>query len=278
MPVSNQMIDRWLEEDVPYFDLTTRLLGIGRQTGSISYFCRHAVTLSCMEDAERILERQNLHVTNCLPSATQAAAGEVFLRGEGTLEDIHTAWKVTQNLLEYACGISTRTRNLVDTARAVNPEIAVLTTRKSFPGTKQISIQAVLAGGAKPHRLGLSETILIFDHHLRYMGGFEGLAARLPALKTSVCDKAIAVEVDTLEHALLLARAGVDALQFDKVQPDRLTEMVRQIRAENPHVRLIAAGGINIENAAAYAVSGVDALSTTWVYFGKPADLSVKME
>ncbi|MFT9077628.1 ModD protein [Ethanoligenens sp.] len=278
MAVSNQMIDHWLEEDIPYFDLTTHLLGIGQQKGSISYVCRHTITLACVEDAVRILERQHIHVTTCLPSGTQVEAGEVFLRGEGTVENLHTAWKVTQNLLEYACGISTRTKQLVDTAKAVNPEIAVFTTRKSFPGTKQVSIQAVLAGGALPHRLGLSETILIFDQHLRYMGGYDGLAARLPILKKSICDKSISVEVDTLEHALLLVRAGVDALQFDKVEPTKLMEMIQQIRAENTRVMLIAAGGINASNAAAYAATGVDAISTTWAYFGKPADITIKME
>lgn len=276
--ISNQIIEQWMQEDVPYFDLTTHLLGIGGKTGGISYICRHPITLSCTEEAAHILERRNVRVTVCLPSGTQVNAGEVFLRGEGMLENLHAVWKVSQNLLEYSCGISTRTRRLVDAARSVNPDIAVLTTRKSFPGTKQVSIRAALAGGALPHRLGLGETVLIFAQHLRYMGGYAALSAQMSRLKKAACDKKVSVEVDTLENALLLARAGVDALQFDKVPPDTLGEFVRQIRAVDPHVLLIAAGGVTAENAAAYAATGVDAISTTWVYFGKPADLSVKME
>lgn len=278
MSIPNHMIDQWIAEDVPYFDLTTYLLGIGTQKGQISYFCRHPVTLSCMEDAAHILERMHIHVTTCHPSGTQADAEEIFLSGEGAVSDLHAAWKVTQNLLEYACGISTRARKLVDAVHAVNPDVAVLSTRKQFPGTKQVAVHAVLAGGALPHRLGLGETILIFDRHIDFIGGFDQLAELLPGIRRSACDKSIGVEVDTLEHALLLVRAGVDMLQFDKVEPGRLSEMVKAVRAENRHVRLIAAGGVNLDNAAAYAAAGVDAISTTWMYFGKPADMSAKME
>lgn len=275
MPVSEQTLDRWIAEDVPYFDLTTHLLGIGGQRGGISYACRHPATVACTEEAARILTRQGIRVDVCLPSGTQTKEGEVFLSGEGPVESLHAAWKVAQNLLEYACGIATRTQKLVGAARAANPDISVLTTRKSFSGTKEISVRSVLAGGAMPHRLGLGETVLIFDNHLRYMGGYDGLLRQFPRLKKAACDKPICVEVDTLDHALALVRAGVDALQFDKLPPEQMAEWVKAIRAAKAGVLLIAAGGVNAENAAAYAAAGVDAISTTWVYFGKPADIKV---
>jgi molybdenum transport protein len=72
-----------------------------------------------------------------------------------------------------------------------------------------------------------------------------------------------------------MIRAGADAIQFDKVSPDALKEIVAEIRGPGSPARLIAAGGVTAENAAAYAEAGVDAISTTWVYFGKPADMSV---
>ena len=39
-----------------------------------------------------------------------------------------------------------------------------------------------------------------------------------------------------------------------------------------------AAGGVNGDNAAQYAATGVDVLVTSWPYFGKPADIKVVME
>ena len=40
---------------------------------------------------------------------------------------------------------------------------------------------------------------------------------------------------------------------------------------------ILAAGGVNGDNAAAYAATGVDVLVTTWPYFGRPADIKVVM-
>ena len=274
------MVDEWINEDVPYLDLTTELLGRGHESGTIGFFSRDPVVVACVEAACDILQRCGLEITKATRSGERVIPQEVFLSASGTTAQVHKAWKVTLNLFEYACGIATRTAKLVEAARAVNPDIAVLTTRKVFPGTKAVSIEAAIAGGALPHRLGLGETIIIFDKHLEKVeGGYEGLVALLPAMKKRVCDKDICVEVVTLEEALLMTRAGADVLQFDKVPADELKKIVPEVRAaaeaRDRAIKLIAAGGVNAENAGAYAASGVDALSTTWVYFGKPADMSV---
>jgi molybdenum transport protein len=273
--IKTNLIDEWIAEDVPYFDLTTHLLGVGKEAGSIGYYSRDPITLSSVEDAEQILRRFNMDIVQTAESGGKAQPGEVFLKAEGRTDDIHRAWKVTLNLLEYSCGISTRTAKLVSAAKAVNPDIAVLTTRKVFPGTKAVSINAALAGGALPHRLGLGETILIFENHLKKLGGYAGLAGKLPEIRQRVCDKEICVEVETEEDAFAMIRAGADALQFDKLPPDMLKGIVAKIKAAGSSARLIAAGGVNGENAGAYAGTGIDAISTTWVYFGKPADMSV---
>ena len=104
------------------------------------------------------------------PMSDRIAAGTVFLEGRGPAAGIHLAWKVSQTLVEYASGIATRTRRIVEAARAEAPDIAVACTRKNFPGTKEISVKAVLAGGAQMHRLGLSETLLVFPEHATFLG------------------------------------------------------------------------------------------------------------
>ncbi|MFO1113533.1 MAG: hypothetical protein U1E35_06670 [Rhodospirillales bacterium] len=46
----------------------------------------------------------------------------------------------------------------------------------------------MLAGGAGMHRLGLSESILIFPEHAAMIGGWAALAERLPLLqRTQPC-------------------------------------------------------------------------------------------
>ena len=77
--------------------------------------------------------------------------------------------------------------------------------------------------------------------------------------------------------AVRLAQAGVDGIQLDKVPARELAALVPQLRALAPHITLIAAGGINLQNAAEYAATGVDGLATTCLHFAKPLDMSVRM-
>jgi molybdenum transport protein len=268
-------LERFIEEDVPYGDLTTHLLGIGDRHGSISFVTREETVLCCTEEAGRVLEKCGCTVTMSTPSGTIMPAGTEFLRAEGAASSLHAGWKVAVNLLEYASGIATRTRAVVRAARAVNPEIAVLTTRKQFPGTKKIAVKAITAGGALPHRLGLSETVLVFRQHTGFTEGLDNFLKTIPGLKKRVPETRIMVEAESPCEALRCAWAGVDVLQVDKMSPEALGALVGTVRSIDGRVRISAAGGINVDNAAEYAATGVDILALSSVYFGKPADIGV---
>lgn len=275
--MSDEFLDNLIKEDIPYLDLTTTVLGIGGRGGRITFTSREDTVLSGIEEAVRIFGKLGIKVCHYLPSGTRVASQTLLLAGEGSAAGLHMAWKVCLNLLEYCSGIATRTRRLVDEARTVNPEISIVATRKSFPGTKELSIKSILAGGAFPHRLGLSETVLIFKQHVNFLGGFEVLPVILEQVRLNSREKKIIVEVDDENQARLMARAGIDGIQFDKWKPDDLARMIEEIRKIDPRITLIAAGGINEGNAALYARTGADAIATSWVYFGKPADIAVQI-
>ncbi|HWP69391.1 MAG TPA: ModD protein [Rectinemataceae bacterium] len=267
-------IERFLEEDVPFGDLTTTLLGIDGHEGEISFTTRERTVVCCTEEAVRLLEKCGAKLLFSIPSGTIAEPGTLILRAEGSAGALHAGWKAALNLLEYASGIATRTRAIVERARAANPDVSVVTTRKSFPGTKKVAIKAIMAGGALPHRLGLSESILVFPHHTVFLGGLEPFLENLPALKTSAPEQRIIVEAQTPEEALSIAAAGTDIVQVDKMSIAALSKLVLDIRATYPGVAISAAGGINADNAAAYAATGIDIIVLSSVYFGKPSDIS----
>ena len=97
----------------------------------------------------------------------------------------------------------------------------------------------------------------------------EKMGARFP-------EKKIAVEVDSAKEALAFAKAGADIVQCERFFPADLAYLVAMLRAEKPDVKILAAGGINADNALEYAATGVDVLVTSWVYFGKPEDIKMK--
>ena len=275
--LSDTDIERFIEEDVPYGDLTTLLLGIGALEGKITFTSREITTLCCTEEASRVLEHCGASVTFCMNSGTTVDAGVVILSANGSADALHAGWKVALNLLEYASGIATRTRNIVNRVKEVDPGMRVLTTRKSFPGTKKIAIKAIIAGGALPHRLGLSESVLVFRQHTAFCGGLDNFLQTVTDLKTKTPEHKIIVEAETAEDAMKIAAAGVDVVQIDKLPPEELSVLVRRLHQEAPGVTVSAAGGITAQNASAYAETGVDILVLSSVYFGKPSDIAVSM-
>ena len=274
--IPTERIDRFIEEDIPYIDLTSMILGIGDRPGRMEYFTREDCVLAGASVVERIMERIGCRVVERRADGSWLEAGETFFVVEGSAADLHAAWKVCLNVFDHLSGIATMTRKMVDAAHRANPRCEVLTTRKSMPGVKDLMTEAVMIGGAYPHRLGLSETVLVFDHHLAFLGGFDAFIEKVPEYMARCIEKKLFVESD-VDHAMTLARAGVDGIQFDKVPVDELTRIVREIRAVNDHVTLIAAGGINAKNAEEYASTGVDGLATTAPFAAKPLDMSVRL-
>jgi len=278
MYISEETLDRFIREDVPYLDLTTSLLDIGQEPGRISFAAREKGILCGSEEAARIFQKLGLRTGLLLASGTTVIPGQPFLQAEGSAANLHMAWKVCLNILEYCSGVASRTRLLLDNARTVNPGVGILSTRKMFPGTRELAIKAVVAGGGFPHRLGLSESILVFRQHINFLSGMEELAKSMPKLRQQACEKKFIVEVERLDEALLLANAGVDGLQFDKVPAELLGHYVEEIRKCHSDILLIGAGGINEVNVIEYAATGIDAIVTTSMYYGRPLDISVTME
>lgn len=272
--ISDQTIDKLIKEDTPYIDLTTLVLGINEKRGKITFISREDGVMACSEEVVRILEKLDISVTQTVKSGTLIKAGEPLIIGEGRVDNLHISWKVCLNILEYCCGMATRTKRLVDKAK----DVSIVTTRKIFPGTKELSIKSILSGGAYPHRLGLSETILVFQQHLNFYGGIDGIVNNIGDIKNKACEKKIIVEVENLEDAIKLAKEGVDGLQFDKLSPKDLKVCVDQLRDINKNITLIGAGGINENNIEEYATTGIDAVATTAAYFGKPLDMTARIE
>ena len=282
MRFSNARIDAFIEEDVPYIDLTCEVLGIHNRPGEMEYFTRESCVLAGTDIARRIMRNLDCEVLTSSKDGQLVSAGQTFFTVRGAAADLHAAWKACLNVFDHLSAVATKTRSMVDEVHAVNPECEVLTTRKSMPGAKDLLTCAVMAGGAFPHRLGLSETVLVFEQHLSFFGGFNRFVEELPRIKARCVEKKLFVEADA-QRAIALARAssdghGVDGIQLDKVPVSELAELVRRIREIDPRITIIAAGGINPQNAGAYAACGVDGLATTAPFTAKPVDMSVRMK
>jgi molybdenum transport protein len=279
--------EAWLEslltDDCPGLDLTVELLGIAGSKGVMRFSPKENCIISGVEEAELLLRKCGLAVWRTAANGDPLEAGQTALEARGSAAALHKSWKICQIVMEYMTGIAGRAAHMVSQAHAVNPNTRVAVTRKNFPGAKALCLEAAMNGGATIHRQNLSDSILIFEQHRVFLPGgikpsMRTLASMMNTLHTLSPERKISAEVDTFEDALLLAEAGVDIIQCEKFSCEALAETVGALRATRDDLAILAAGGINGENAAQFASTGVDVLVTTWPFFGKPSDIKVVME
>lgn len=70
MYISDELIDRFIKEDVPYIDLTTLALGINNQKGIIEFFTREDAILCGTEEVIKIFNKLNIELLNAQSSGT----------------------------------------------------------------------------------------------------------------------------------------------------------------------------------------------------------------
>ena len=132
MLIGDDVIDAWLREDAPFGDLTSEVLGIGTVAGRIRFAAPRTGVVCCIEEAARLLVRCGAESGDCLrASGDPVTAGTPLLEADGPAAALHLVWRAAGTLIEYASGIATATRRIVEAARAVAPAIAVECTRKS---------------------------------------------------------------------------------------------------------------------------------------------------
>ena len=267
-------LERFLTEDVPYHDLSTAAIG-AQGTARIGYLSREHAVVCGTEEVRGLFDLVGVDTESTLCSGEPVLPGQELIAGVGPVEAVFGVWKVGQNILDRASGIATAARRWTTMIRDAGLSCPVLTTRKSFPGTRKLVTKACVIGGAVPHRLGASETLLFFDQHIALAGGLEAFIARIPQIKTDHCEKKLLVECDSVAQAAMLLAAGADGIQFDKLPAPLLTTIVTELRADYPHAILLIAGGATEQNLIAYAESGVDGIVTTALYNARPLDIGV---
>jgi molybdenum transport protein len=265
-----------LRDDVPLGDLTTRSLGIGHAQGRAVFHARKPMRVCASEEAARLFELAGARAVIRRASGTFATEGTELLEAEGSAAALHEAWKVAQTLMEYASGIASTAAAIVGALHEAGLSVPVACTRKNFPGTKAMAVKAVLSGGAVMHRLGLSETLLVFAEHRVFLSD-ETAVSRIASLRESCPEKKLVAEATDIGDALYLARCGVDVLQLEKFTPAQVAECRDHLAREGLVPLLAAAGGVNAENAVDYARAGARLLVTSAPYFSRPADVKVRI-
>jgi nicotinate-nucleotide pyrophosphorylase (carboxylating) len=194
----------------------------------------------------------------------------------GPARPLLAAERVALNFLAHLSGVATSTARFVEAARRAGGGAAVLDTRKTIPGLRELEKAAVRAGGGRNHRMGLYDAILIKENHSALAGG---LAAAVESAQAARPELAVEVECrDAAEVEAALA-AGADRLLLDNMDPEGLRRAVAARDVAGSGATLEASGGVDLETIGAIAASGVEFVSVGALTHSAPAlDLSMLLE
>lgn len=195
-------------------------------------------------------------VTARLGDGDSLASGRVIAHVVGPARSVLAAERTALNILTHLSGVASFTRHYVQALQGTG--CVVRDTRKTLPGLRAAEKAAVVAGGGVNHRASLADGLLVKDNHVVAAGGV-GAATRLALNAADGLE--VQVEVDDLAALDEALDAGAAAVLCDNFGLDDLAAAVSRCRQGTGPVFVEASGGITLDNAAAVADTGVDAVA-----------------
>jgi nicotinate-nucleotide pyrophosphorylase (carboxylating) len=192
----------------------------------------------------------------------------------GPARAVLAAERTALNFLAHLSGIATLSARFAEAVAGSGAQ--VLDTRKTTPGLRRLEKAAVAAGGARNHRLGLDDAVLIKENHVAIAGGISAAVAAARAAQPSL---EVEVECRDLAELAEALAAGADRVLLDNMDPDELRASVAERDRSSSDAKLEASGGISLANVAEIAATGVDFISVGALTHSAPAlDLSMLVE
>ena len=244
-----------LAEDAHGGDLTSKATISADHISKAQFTSRKSGVVAGTLVAAAVLEQCG--ITNyeiVKKDGSSVSAGEVIIEVEGNTRAILLAERTALNFLSHLSGIATITSLWVKEVLGTSTQVR--DTRKTTPGLRELEKYAVRMGGGTNHRMTLTDGALIKDNHIAAAGS---VTEAINRVKKEFPGVEIEVEVDNLEQLKEALQAGVDIVLLDNMNIEQ-TKAAVEI-AKNSKTKLESSGGLKIENAAAYAATGVHYLA-----------------
>jgi nicotinate-nucleotide pyrophosphorylase (carboxylating) len=255
------VISRALEEDLRYGpDITTQATVPADATTTAALVTRQRGVVAGCDVAllvlDEVLGMGGYRVLDRVADGDRVEPGTAVLRVEADTRGMLTAERTVLNLICHLSGIATATRQWVDAIAGTRA--IVRDTRKTLPGLRALQKYAVRVGGGQNHRMGLGDAALIKDNHIAAAGS---VVAALRAVNAAAPGLPSEVEVDSLEQLDEVLAEQVELVLLDNFPVWQTQIAVQRRNAKAAGVKLESSGGLSLDNARAYAATGVDYLA-----------------
>jgi nicotinate-nucleotide pyrophosphorylase (carboxylating) len=201
-------------------------------------------------------------------------ANSVIFEIEGPARAVLTGERTALNFMQLLSATATAARRFVDAVAGTG--CVILDTRKTLPGLRTAQKYAVRCGGARNHRIGLYDMVLIKENHIAAAGSLSGAIASARQSSPAV---PVEVEVESLAEFQEALAARPDIIMLDEFSQPDMVEAVAINRAQGRPVKIEASGSVCLETVRAIATTGVDYISVGGITkHVRAVDLSMRLE
>jgi nicotinate-nucleotide pyrophosphorylase (carboxylating) len=204
----------------------------------------------------------------------RVAPQQVIFSIAGPARPVLTGERTALNFLQLLSATATAARRFVDAVAGTGCQI--LDTRKTLPGLRTAQKYAVRCGGARNHRMGLYDQVLIKENHIAAAGSLTGA---IEAARHSAAGVTVEVEVETLGELQEALSARADIVMLDEFALEDMRAAVALNRAQGAVAKLEVSGSVSLDAVRAIAETGVDFISVGAITKNVRAiDLSMRLD
>jgi nicotinate-nucleotide pyrophosphorylase (carboxylating) len=263
-------VDAALAEDLGGGDVTAALLEDLPASGYL--LCKEDAVIAgrpWFDATHRALDRQ-IRIDWQVEEGQHVVAGTVLALLQGRTRSLVSAERTSLNFMQTLCATATVTAQYV--AAVAGTGARILDTRKTLPGLRLAQKYAVRCGGGLNHRIGLFDTVMLKENHVRAAGSITAAIATARAAQPGL---PLVVEVETLEELREALAAGCDRILIDDFDADMRREAVRLAAGRIP---LEVSGSVDMDSLRGIAADGVDYISIgALTKHVRAIDLSLKL-
>ncbi|MGR4894621.1 carboxylating nicotinate-nucleotide diphosphorylase [Stenotrophomonas sp. LARHCG68] len=246
-------VARALAEDIGSGDVTAALLP---DSADIAYLlCKQDAVIAgrpWFDATHRALDPE-VKIHWRVLEGDRVSAGTVLATLEGRSRSLVSAERTSLNFLQTLSGTATITARHVEAVAGTGARI--LDTRKTLPGLRLAQKYAVRCGGGDNHRIGLFDTVMLKENHIRAAGS---LGAAVRAARAQQPTLPLVVEVEDLQQLEQALTAGCERILIDDFSPAMRRDAVRIAAGRIP---LEVSGSVDLSVLRSIAEDGVDCIS-----------------
>ena len=258
-PHCKQLVQSWLQEDIPAFDCAAIVVGDKKETAVL--LCKSAGVLCGRPFFDLIFSELGCEVEWAVEEGAvlNPAPVKEVAWVTGPANKLLQGERTALNLLTRASGIASHARELREEVIRLEWKGQVAGTRKTTPGFRMVEKYALLIGGISTHRYDLSQMVMLKDNHIWAAGGVAEAVGRA----RSVGGFSIKIEVEcrSIEEAREAANAGAEIVMLDNFEPEALEKASTVLKEEYPSLIIEASGGIRKDTLCQYCLPSVDVVS-----------------